>query len=279
VLHIKLATPRHPLKGETWLASLAPELASRGALGSAAITFASNQSRPSGILSTDLVLTPAQTAELRERWNAQAAGLNAGGVPILTGGLKFQPISMSNEDAQIVEQLKLNDRAIASVFGVPPMLIGLAETGTVKSAEAQMAEWKSGGLGWLLNHIEVAYDQLFELNTVPAGREWVEYDTEILVRADFKTRMEGYARGMQAGVFAPNELRAKEGLKNVEDGDEPRVQQQMVPLSFAGKVPPQPAAPPALANDDAEPELDDADRKAIISARIVRAMNERLEIA
>ena len=32
VLHIKLATPRHPLIGETWLAALALELANRAAI-------------------------------------------------------------------------------------------------------------------------------------------------------------------------------------------------------------------------------------------------------
>ena len=39
---------------------------------------------------------------------------------------------------------------------------------------------------------------------------------------------------MQGGIFAPNEARELEGLDSVEFGDEPRVQQQVVPLSAAG---------------------------------------------
>src|SRR5262249_40133644 len=54
VLHIKLATPRHPLIGETWLKALSLELANRGAIGNAATNFAGNMSRPSGVLQTDL---------------------------------------------------------------------------------------------------------------------------------------------------------------------------------------------------------------------------------
>ena len=49
VLHIKLATPVHPLIGQTWLTALALELANRAAIGGAAATFSKNMSRPSGV--------------------------------------------------------------------------------------------------------------------------------------------------------------------------------------------------------------------------------------
>ena len=285
VFHVKLATPCHPLVGETWLKALALELANRNSIGNAASTFANNQSRPSGVITTDLVLTSAQTAELKERWNAASVGLNAGGVPILTHGLKFQPMGMSNEDAQLIEQLKLNDRTVAAVFGVPPMLVGISEGGSTKSAEAQMAEWLSSGLGWLINHIEVSLDQFFGLDVVPAGREWTEYDTRILLRAAFAERIEGLVRGVQGGVFSPNEARELEGYKAVEAGDEPRVQQQLVPLSWE---PPEPAPAvasvqetPAAANDDepADDEEDDEDQqqRAVIGYQLRAIMSKRDE--
>src|SRR4029077_18955488 len=47
VLHVKLDTRRNPLIGETWLSALAPELATRSAIHSAASTFSNNMSRPS----------------------------------------------------------------------------------------------------------------------------------------------------------------------------------------------------------------------------------------
>ena len=207
VFHVKLATPRHPLIGETWLAALALELFSRGAINNASRTFSENMSRPSGVLSTDLTLTKAQVDELRERWNAQAAGLNAGGVPILTSGLKFNPISVSNVDAQIIEQLKLTDRTVAAVMGVPAILLGISDTATQKSAEAVMSEWLASGLGWLINHIEVAFDAFIGLNAVAAGREWTEFDTKALLRSLFKEQIDGLARSVQAGIHAPDDAR------------------------------------------------------------------------
>ena len=106
-----------------------------------------------------------------------------------------------------------------------------------------MAEWLASGLGWLINHIEVSLDSFVGLNAVPAWREYTEFDTRALLRSAFRERIEGLARGVISGIYAPNEARAFEGLSAAEHGDEPRVQQQVVPLSFATEPPTPPAAP------------------------------------
>src|SRR5204863_8139291 len=56
VLHVRLHTPRHPLKGESPILSAALDLAMSGAALSQQIAFYLNQARPSFILETDLVL-------------------------------------------------------------------------------------------------------------------------------------------------------------------------------------------------------------------------------
>jgi hypothetical protein len=48
-----------------------------------------------------------------------------------------------------------------------------------------------------------------------------------------KDRIDMLVRGVQGGVFSPNEARAEEDLPAVEYGAEPRVQMQVVPLSAA----------------------------------------------
>jgi HK97 family phage portal protein len=205
-------------------------------------------------------MTPAQVQELKARWQDTSQNLATGGVPILTHGLKFQPLTMSAEDQQVIEQRKLNDRMVAAVFGVPAILLGISDTGTQKSAEAVMAEWLAAGLGWLINHIEVALDQFVGLNanSIGKGREYTEYDTEVLLRSAFKEKIEGLARGVQAGIYAPDEARYKVGYAKVAGGfgKMPRVQQQMVPLDFE---PPEPAPPPVLPPPDDKPEPDELD--------------------
>jgi phage portal protein BeeE len=192
--------------------------------------------------------------------------------------MKFQPISISNEDAQIVDQMKLNDRAIASVFGVPAILLGITDTATQKSAEALMREWLASGLNFVITHIEQAFDKLIGLATVPAGREWTEFDRHILLETNFKERIEGLARGVQAGIIAPDEARYSEGYAAVPGGfgKMPRVQQQMVSLDFeAAPAPPAAAALPAPPEEQDEPEppkLDDDERAAIAMIHLQREM-------
>jgi hypothetical protein len=76
-----------------------------------------------------------------------------------------------------------------------------------------------------------------------------------------KERLEGLARGVQGGIYSPNEARLLEGLPEAEFGDEPRVQQQVVPLSAAKAIPsapPAPSAPPQPAAGDDKQDDDDA---------------------
>jgi HK97 family phage portal protein len=270
VMHIKLATPRHPLIGETWLAALFPEVAQRNAINTNLLTMAHNM-RPTGVIQAPMRLTEAQLEEAREKWNKQAAMITSGGVPILTAGAEFKPISMSVEDQKIIEQMQLTNQAVAAVFGVPPLILGISTTATQKSAEAVMAEWLASGLGWMINHIELALDSFLGLNaeSIGAAREFTEFDTRALLRSLFKEQIDGLARSVQAGIHAPNDARNAIGLAAVKDGDMPRVQQQMVPLDFA---PPSPAAPapPAPADDDPD------EQRALFAHRLRKQINERM---
>src|SRR5215831_1878642 len=258
VLHIRLHSNQqssyHPLIGLTPLMSAALDVAASDAVKAQQLSFFTNQARPSFVLSTDLMLDKDQVDAARDRWNNHAAGLNAGGTVILTGGLKPVPIQMRSRDAQIAEVLKYTDQDIALVFRVPFALLGI--TGSPSgSAEALMHEWVASGLGFCLNHVEEAFGQTFNLDGQPD--EYVEFDTEALLRSAFKDRISALKEGVTGGIFSPNEARNKEGLPDVKEGDMPRVQQQMVPLDAAAgiptgplgkvptRIPPAPPAPPA----------------------------------
>jgi phage portal protein BeeE len=81
-----------------------------------------------------------------------------------------------------------------------------------------MRFWLASGLGFCLNHIEQAFDKLFGLSGEPD--DFTEFDTSALLRSDQKDRVEALVRGVQGGVFSPNDARNLEGLDSVEYGDE-----------------------------------------------------------
>ena len=61
-----------------------------------------------------MVLDKDQVQALRQRWDEQSKGLNRGGTPILTAGLKPQVLSMTAEDAQLADiMLRRRSRPVA----------------------------------------------------------------------------------------------------------------------------------------------------------------------
>jgi HK97 family phage portal protein len=247
VLHVRLHTSRRfprPLVGESPLVAAYDDIGIGSAIAAQQTNFYRNEGRPSAVLSTDMVLDKDQVQALRDRWNDQAKGLHQGGTPILTAGLKVQPWAVPSKDAATAEILKLTNEHIALAFRIPLQILGLGGN-SYASTELLMQSWIASGLGFALNHIEEAFGVLFDLEGQPD--EYVEFDTAALLRSAQKDRIEALARGVQGGIFAPNEARAQEGFDAVAFGDEPRVQAQVVPLSAATGIPSAPSAPSAPA--------------------------------
>lgn len=246
VLHVRLHTPMHELKGVSPLLATQLSLALSGAAQSQQVAFYLNQARPSFVLETDEKLSRDQILELRAGWNAQTQGENAGGTPITSWGLKVKSVTSNAKDMQLAELLKSSQEDVALAFQIPLQVLGIGGT-PFASTEALMASWKARGLGFALNHIEEAFGLLFGLKGMPD--EYLEFDADALLRSSFKERIEGISAGVLSGIFSPDEARAKEDLPAVEGGHGamPRVQQQVVPLSYGTDLqPPDPnAKPPA----------------------------------
>jgi HK97 family phage portal protein len=260
VLHVRLHTPRHPLKGVSPILAAALEMQMSGAALNQQIIFYLNQARPSFMLETDQQLNAIQTEELRQRWINQTTGANAGGTPILAWGLKAKPVTTNANDAQIADLLKLTDQNVALAFRMPLQILGIGGT-PFASTEALMSSWKAMGLGFCLNHIEEAFGMLFRLDGFPA--EYVEFDTNALLRSSFKEMIDALSNGTRR-VMTPNEGRRYLDLPEKEGGDQLFVQMQDIPLSMAGKVQAKQPAPTNPDGEDTEkPEADaDADERA-----------------
>ena len=276
VLHVKLKTRSgrnaDQLVGESPMVAAAMDEAASNAMASQALRFYLNQSRPSGVLVSDQILSAQQMADLKQLWEEKSKGLGVGGVPILSGGLKWQPMQATSRDSQLAEIMGYTDKRIAAVYRVPLAILNLGGEAPQGSTESLMAFWIATGLGFALNHIEEAIGRTFGLGGLPS--DYLEFNTDALLRSAFKDRVEGFARGVQTGIFAPNEARNEFELPDAADGDEPRVQQQVVPLSFGAELQPpkQPSAPALPSPPDEGASQDDSARDfdALVAAAIDR---------
>jgi HK97 family phage portal protein len=285
VLHVRLHTPVHPLKGVSPILAAALELAMSTAALSQQLAFYLNMARPSYMLETDQPLTRQQVEDARSRWDDQTQGENAGNSPILTHGLKAKPAVINAVDSQLAEILKMSDQNIALALRIPLQIFGLGGT-TYNSTELLMQSWIASGLGFALNHIEEAFGQMFGLGGYPD--EYLEFDTKALLRSAYRERIEALARGVISGIYSPDEARASEDLPKVKGGygDMPRVQQQVVPLSYGAKMEPPspppatPPTPPPAPTDGGDPNATDEQQQQNAAFRAAfRASYDRHRLA
>lgn len=259
VLHVRLHTPKHVLKGVSPILATVLDRMLGGAALNQQITYYLNQARPSFILETDLLLNETQMKLARESWDAQTTGINQGKTPIMAWGIKARPITGNAKDAELAELLKMNDQNIALAFRLPLQVLGIGGQ-PFGSTELLMQAWISSGLGFALNHIEEAFGVLFGLKGVP--NEYLEFDTRALLRSAFRERIEGLARGVMGGIFSSDEARADFDLPETPGGHGamPRVQQQVVPLSYGTEMkPPQPTPPKPPSEDGKESDSEESD--------------------
>ena len=273
VLHIKLDARSNPLKGEPPLTNAMLDIAASNSMVRQALDYANNAARPSGILSTDQPLETWQTSEMHQMLRERSVGQNAGNPLILSSGLKWQQVSMNSRDAQLAELLQISDGRIATAYRIPLPLLSLWGAQVQAGGEDQMRFWVSSSFGFALNHVEDGVGRFFGLQGYPL--EYLEFDTAALLRSSQRDRIEALARGVQGGIFSPNEARALEDLPAAKDGDQPRVQQQVIPLEAWSTPPPSsprpdapgaPAGPQAPAANTNDPQDTEAAKAAGIAA-------------
>jgi len=227
MLHLRSHTPRHPLIGESPIKAAAVAAGINVVLSQSQAAFFAQMSRPSGIISTEQILKKEQMEQLRQAWDNQSQGISQGKVPILGGGMKFQQMSITSQDAQLIEAQRLSISDICRVFGTPEVIAGQLENATLNNVQELIGLWLSMSLGSLIENIESSLERMFDLKV----NERIELDESALLRMNFNERMDGLSKAVQGGVYSPNQARAKEGLHPIEGGDEVFLQAQMTPVS------------------------------------------------
>lgn len=275
VWHLRQHCPRHPLLGESPCTAAALSMGVNVALSRSQAVFFARMSRPSGVLVSDQQLTKEQITRLRENWNSQSQLLAQGGVPILGNGVKWQSMAITSEDAQLIDALRYSGEDIARVYGVPLPVIGELTHATLTNVEQLVSLWLSTGLTALLELVERDLNRLFAFDGVT---EYADLDVKALLRTDFAGRIDALCKGIQGGLFMPNEARAMENLPPVPAGDEVYAQAQMQPLGtpIAAPAPPPAPQPPAdgepADGEEGAPAEDPEAARALAAWVIERAM-------
>lgn len=203
-------------------------------------TFA-NGNKPSGVLMIDRVLTNEQRDLLRQSFGEVAQG-SASRLYILEAGAKYEPVSMTPEQVQLLDSRRFGVEEVCRWFGVPPVLVGHSNVTTWGSGVEQILDgFHKLTVRPLLVLIEQAITKRL-LTPVERARYTVEFSYDALLRASLKDRMDIYAKAVQNGLKTRNECRQLENDAPVPGADALTAQSNLLPLDMLGKTAPQGAS-------------------------------------
>jgi phage portal protein BeeE len=187
--------------------------------------------------------------------------------------MEWQQLSLSAVDAELIASAKLSQTQVAQIYRVPPFFLGDLGEAKFSTVESLTRWFINSGLGFYLDHISDSLTKFFDL---PPGEEILFDYEKALLHADFKTFMEGLEVGTRSGILSPNEARGFRNLAPVDNGDEPRVQQQLVPLSYGMQLQANPTPAPTLDPDPPSVPVDPEAEKTMYALRVAGHVNALL---
>lgn len=176
--------------------------------------------RPSGVLTTDKILSDEAGKRLKAQWDSAHAGVqNAGGTAVLEDGVKWQPLQLTAVDLQFINQQQMTVQDIARFFGVPIRKLMQPDTSKGSTIIQEDQSYVNETVAPDLEMLEQKLVQTFDLDEEGLG---VDMDESPLLRADPLTRYNLGRIGVLSGLTSTNEWRRGERLPPVPGGDQVR---------------------------------------------------------
>lgn len=268
IIHDRMNCLFHPLVGLSPIYACGLAAMQGLAIQSNSTKLFQNMSRPSGIITAPGKISLESANALKSQWQDSYTASNYGKIAVLGDNLKFEKVSMSAEEAQLIEQLKWTADVVCSTFHVPPFKIGLGAMPTYQNAEVLNQIYYTDCLQSLIEQFEASLDEGLGLDVKTNGRMLgVELDLDGLLRMDTATQIKTLTEAVKGSILTIDEARAKLDRPPVEGGDSIWMQQQNYSLAalaerdrnepFAEPAQPIPASQEPLGedpNDESEPD-------------------------
>jgi HK97 family phage portal protein len=149
---------------------------------------------------------------------------NAGRALVLEEGMKFEAMSMTLEDAELLASRKFETEEIARLFNIPLPILNVWDHSTFTNSDTASQWFAQLCLSSWCRKIEAEFSRV--LFNDPAYH--LEIDLSALMRGSFATRIQSELNMVRAGVLTPNEMRLAEGWPALPGGD------RLMPQSIGG---------------------------------------------
>ena len=226
VIHFKTANPKSLFYGFSPLEAARYSVDTDTEMGIQRLRLLQNRAIPEGLLVSQRPLSAEDAERIRTQWNQLYQGRNQRGkLAVLdAGSFEFQRLGLSAEELEFQKGKDSVWQEIFAIYRVPFAILGGPQTNkaTVDAAERIFVK---DDLKPRLAKIQATFNKwlmpMFGDNII------MHFDDPASKESSF--RMEEKKTNLQLGITTINEERAKDGLGPVDWGQEPILQQQMIP--------------------------------------------------
>lgn len=192
-----------------------------------------NGGRPSGVLTVEADLSGDMTRTradgstytvskkdyIREEWDRVYTGPGKGfRTAVLDFGLKYEPVAMTNSDAQFVESKDIRVADVCRFFGVP-LHMAYAGKQSYSSNEQNSIEFVKYTLQPDVTPREQEDTWKLLLPSERAAALRVKRELKAFLRGDTEAQAAWYKSMRECGVYSPDDIAALEDLPKVPGGD------------------------------------------------------------
>lgn len=178
-----------------------------------------NAARPGGVIEVPGALSDQARENLRKSWQQLHAGVDkVGMVAVLEEGSKFTPVFASNEQTQYKDLLPFLVYEVARLLNCPPSKIHSLEKATWGNLETLNQDFLTTTLQPWLTKWECELKRKC-LTSAEKRTLYPEFLTDVIVRLNYQTRVDGLVKLSGGPVYTVNEVRKLENMPAIEGGD------------------------------------------------------------
>lgn len=192
----------------------------------ASIEIFRNKGKLNGILAAETpLLNKKQTDDFLDRFGEMK---NADlGMPLLPAGFKFQPVSLSPAETQLLSTREFIVKEFSRWFGIP--------YGLLTGEGGDLVELSNYFYETVILPMCIELEQVIQQKIIKDPDIHVKFRTSILKRMSDQTRVSMQTSYVQNGLRTRNELRREDGLGRIEGADELTAQNNLYPLDKLGQ--------------------------------------------
>lgn len=150
----------------------------------------------------------------------------------LSGRMKFNQLSMSPADIQLIETKKFSVLDICRFYGVHPDKAFAGQSANYKASEMSQTQYLTDTLLPILRKIEAEFFSKLIPRSL-ATKYKIEFDLEKFYTLDLDAMANYMEKTIQCGVYTVNEWRARQGVEPTKGGDEAMISCNVAPLNSA----------------------------------------------